>query len=261
MNIPVDGKREIATSRTERSSPTAAVRHSFSRSARSRRVSFGVRLAKQTSMTRGSRIALCVSSLFAVATVGCAGTVRVKPLPVASSAAAPRAASRVSLYLASGLDKVEVVSKSPSGDAGLGDITVKFDLGPGIAGAIRDAARMTFSSTELVATPTCADHTSALFEAALVTAPYVQVHWRDETPRVGGGSIAEIVVRVIRRDCNGRELARAVAYGLGRNENMQVGGNWPSEDDFRPGVERALSDLESNMLALFADMNAAAEQS
>jgi len=93
-----------------------------------------------------------------------------------------------------------------------------------------------------------------LLEASLPAAPYVQIDWRDESPRVGGGAVAEIIVRVIHRDCAGREMARAVAYGDGRNENLQVAGNWPGEDDFRPGIERALDDLRLNLVDLFRDM-------
>ena len=93
-----------------------------------------------------------------------------------------------------------------------------------------------------------------LLDVSLPAVPYVQVHWRDETPRVGGGTVAEFIVRVIQRDCAGSEVSRAIAYGFGRDENMQVGANWPSEDDFSPGVGHALDNLCTNLTDLFRDV-------
>jgi len=160
----------------------------------------------------------------------------------------------VSLFIDPAIARTEVLAKTPSGDVGLGDLSVKFELGPALVDTIRGAAQATFPTAQVVEAPSCAPRTEALVEASLPAAPYVQVNWRDETPRVGGGTVAEIIVRVIDRDCAGREMARAVAYGDGRNENLQIGANWPGEDDFRPGIERALDDLRFNLTELFRDM-------
>jgi hypothetical protein len=160
----------------------------------------------------------------------------------------------VSLFIAPDVGQTRASATAPSGDVGLGDVRAEFELGPALRETIRTSAEVAFARVAVVETKTCAAETREMLDASLVSPPYVQIHWRNETPRVGGGTVAEFIVRVARRDCSDREIARAVAYGFGSREHMQTGANWPSEDDFRPGIDGALEDLRSNLLQLFRDM-------
>jgi hypothetical protein len=161
----------------------------------------------------------------------------------------------VSLYIDPEIERLRSRATTPSGDIGLGDITVEFDLGSALAGTIRNSPRQTFANVKDVATLACTDGTAVLFAASMPTPPYIQIHWRDQTPRVGGGTIAEFSVRIVPQRCrSGASLQSAVARGAGQSEHMQVAGNWPSDDDFQPGIDKALRDLQMNLAALFSDM-------
>ncbi len=149
---------------------------------------------------------------------------------------------------------MNISAKTPSGDVGLGEISVDFELGQALVETIQRSAQTVFPHVEIVDAQACAPNTGILLDASLATAPYVQIHWRDETPRVGGGTIVEFIVRMVLRDCTGTEIARSVAYGFGREENLQTGANWPGEDNFRPGAERALENLKMNLTDLFRDI-------
>lgn len=188
--------------------------------------------------------------------LGCAGTVSVRPHPPVGSFHGDRS-GRVSLHLDPAMRSSRVVSRSPTGDVGLGDVTVDFDLGESLARTIESSAGAVFAAVEPVDAPVCGSGSNALLLVSLAAPPYAQVHWRDQTPRVGGGTIAEIIVRVVYQDCSGGEVARAVAYGFGDEENMQSGANWPNEADFSLGIERALANLSLNLVDLFADIAAA----
>lgn len=200
-----------------------------------------------------------VAALSALA-MGCAGTVRVTP---ASPDAVPRGTPvqrAVSLYIDPEIERLRSSATTPSGDIGLGDITVEFDLGPAMAGTIRAAARQAFAEVRGVTARECAEGTAMLFAASLPTPPHIQIHWRGQTPRVGGGTNAELAVRITPQRCGaGAPLPSAVARGEGRAERMRLMGNWPSEEDFQPGIDMALRDLQANLTALFADMATASE--
>lgn len=187
--------------------------------------------------------------------LGCAGSLRVVPTLPSSAAHSPPARASVSLYIDPEIERLRSQVTTPSGDIGLGDITVEFDLGAALAGTIRGAARQTFATVHDVSGPACADGTAAVLAASLPAPPHMQIHWRGQTPRVGGGTIAEISVRITPQRCDGgAPLQSALARGTGRAERMQIVGNWPSEDDFQPGIDQALDDLQVNLVTLFADM-------
>lgn len=195
------------------------------------------------------------SVLASVLAVGCAGTVRVTP---ESPVSAPREAQTqvpVSLYIDPAIERLHPSATTPSGDLGLGDITAEFDLGPALANTIRHSAGEVFARVKDVGALACAEGTAVLFAASLPTPPYIQIHWRGQTPRVGGGTIAEVSVRIALQPCDGsRSLQSAVARGAGRSERLQVAANWPSEDDFQPGIDMALRDLQMHLVRLFSDM-------
>lgn len=202
------------------------------------------------------RLALAggVTALSVIA-MGCAGTVRVTPAsPDAAPLAAPTQRS-ISLYIDPAIEQLRVQSTTPSGDIGLGDITVEFDLGSAMAGTIRTSARQAFAEVRDVAARACADGTAVLFAASMPAPPHIQIHWRGETPRVGGGTNAQLAVRITPQRCDAdAPLQSAVARGEGRSERMRFAGNWPSEEDFQPGIDAALRDLQANLTALFTDM-------
>ncbi len=196
--------------------------------------------------------ALIVSSIIAA---GCAGTVRVTPAPAISATQRAAAQVRVSVYIDPEIERLRLRATTPSGDIGLGDLTVDFEVGSALAGTIRNAARQAFANVNEVATLACTDATPVLLAATMAAPPYIQIHWRDQTPRVGGGTIAEFAVRIARLSCGSdAPLQSAVARGAGRSEHMQSFANWPSDDDFQPGIDLALRDLEMNLEALFFDM-------
>lgn len=199
-------------------------------------------------------LAAAVAALSAIAT-GCAGTVRVTPASPDIVLRGAPAERSVSLYIDPEIERLRSSSTTPSGDIGLGDITVEFDLGSAMAGTIRTSARQAFAEVKDVAVRECAEGTAVLFAASLPAPPHIQIHWRGQTPRVGGGTNAELAVRITPQRCGaGASLQSAVARGEGRSERMRFAGNWPSEEDFQPGIDMALRDLQVNLTALFTDM-------
>lgn len=205
------------------------------------------------------RITFTLASVFVcLVAAGCAGTLRVKPAlpPVVTLQDGP-SHMPVSLYLDPEIEHLQTRVTTPSGDIGLGDITVEFDLGSAVAGTIRNSARQAFANVKEVAALACAEQSAILFTASLPTPPYIQIHWRDETPRVGGGTVAELSVRITPRSCDGTLLPSAVARGSGAAENLQTAGNWPTDDDFQPGIDMALHNLQMNLADLFVDLGKA----
>ena len=71
---------------------------------------------------------------------GCAGPVTVKPR-VPPAPPHDTRQLRLSLYLDPAIAAARIVSKAPTGDVGLGDVTVTFEIGAPLSETVTGAAR------------------------------------------------------------------------------------------------------------------------
>jgi hypothetical protein len=183
---------------------------------------------------------------------GCTSHVTVQARAARSQLSpAPRAASialRIAPDIAATRATVPIGSEDPA------DYSVTFDLGAALVDTIATAAAEEFATVRRTDSQACPANGTPVITVALAAPPSLQTRWVEVQRGVGGGTAAEFALRLDAPPCAGRPPRARVVTGFGAADSFSRLANRPGEEDFRLGVEAALTDLANQLRVAFRDL-------
>jgi len=156
----------------------------------------------------------------------------------------------VALFIDPDLEKVECQTRTPVGTT---RIDCQFQLGEALTQTVENAVRAAYPQQRRVDACRCSD-TPILICARLAAPPSIEVRWVQYLWTVGGGSTANLALRIDTTDCGSGVTTPHVITGYGSEDRQEAMANYPGEEEFLPAIDAALSEISVGLDRLLAGL-------